>query len=114
MVKYVTKEDIAEDLEDILLRDGSFEGSSMPILAFDNEEETLGCPECEQKEQQNFQYNIACAAGFDEVIFDWNVDLERLYIVGRFCTFCGEAEVYLHEQSPENEGELIIDRQSNH
>lgn len=114
MVKYVTKEDIAQDLTDIILNDDSFEGSSMPILAFDNNELNLGCPFCEHKTQRQFQYNIACSAGFDEVVFDWNVDLERLYIIGHMCTFCGEAEVYLHEQSPENDGDLILDRDSNH
>lgn len=113
MVDYVTKDDIATDLTDIILNGESFEGSSMPLLAFDNEEETLGCPHCEKTDQLNFQYNVASSAGFDQVIFDWNVDLERLYLTGHFCKFCGEAEVYLHEQSPENEGELILDQDSN-
>lgn len=110
MVRYVTKDEIGEEVYKILKDGKTWERSFLPRLAFDNESGEVMCPECDTEKEVRFQFNIANAAGFDEVIFEWDVDLERLYLTGHVCAGCGDSEVRLHEKSPENEGEVVFEK----
>lgn len=113
MVRYVTKDEIGEEVVKIV-RDKhirSWDSSWLPRLAFDNDTAEYACDNCGQdRDEIHFQYNIGCAAGTDEVVFDWNVDLERVYLQGYVCRNCGSAHIELYESSPENDGEVITER----
>lgn len=111
MVRYVTKDEIGEEVVKIIREDHwTWDDSFIPRLAFDNDTAEFDCDNCGQdKKEIHFQYNISCAAGFDEVIFDWNVDLERLYLTGYVCENCRNSKILLHEESSNNPGEVIYE-----
>lgn len=111
MVRYVTKDEIGEEIVKIHRQDRwNWDKSFLPRLAFDNDTAEYDCDNCGQDRTEiHFQYNIACASGTDEVVFDWDVDLERIYLTGYVCENCGNGEVKLHENSPDNSGDIIYE-----
>lgn len=113
MVKYVTKTELASQIRKILLEDSSLDKrrSFIPFLASDNQTATYECETCSHKKKVKFKFNIATAAGTDRVIFDWNLDLERLYLTGYVCRNCENSEIKLHENSVENDPEIIFEQE---
>ena len=113
MVKYTTKEELGEEIIEVLKgeylnKNYSANQSFIPFLAFENHKGKVEC-ECggDGYPLHKFQYNISATAGADKVIFEWDLDLKRVYLTGHFCESCQKTEVKLHENSPEKEGEIV-------
>lgn len=107
-IQHLDKIAVADYIQADIIGRRDIGNSPLPKLAFDNEKHDHPCPNdnCSGT-ATSFQYNLAAAAGFDEVVYEWNPDLDRLYIKGTACPQCKLAHINLHENSPDHPGETI-------
>lgn len=107
-IQHITKEKLADYVERDLTGASRLSSSPIPMLAFDNERRELACPvdEC-SCEIVDARFNLAAAAGYDEVVYEWNPDLERLYVKAKGCSNCGFLHIVLHENGLDSDGDVI-------
>ena len=90
MAKYVTKKEIV----DAILAENRDLSPTFPLLAFDNDVQDIKCKNCGSvNNAKAFRYNASCAAGYDSVVFKWEVDLTRVMARGDVCYNCNRHNI---------------------
>lgn len=90
MAQYVTKHEIVKAVRSPKIDTNTY----LPLLAFNNEEQTINCENCENRNATAFKYNASAYAGTDTVVFRWEPDLNRLVVRGHYCNECNWHEIY--------------------
>lgn len=109
MTKHASKDEVAEEVVEIIAGRKIGSVSWLPVLSPFSSERVVNCEICGLDERVYFERAIASHAGMDEVVFEWNRDLDRIELEGFACRNCWAARVTVYEDESSEEGEVIYE-----